>query len=216
MRDHEGVRKCWPFAVEGEEKDVVPEKLLPPTECPRPALWCLGEEGAGGRRRTTKQREGHAGVETETEGELKVRPVCEVFTSSSNNALSAHIDGCLASSGKKSDEQREVPPAPARGGQWRAPKTRSLAEFYAVAPDIVAATTVDDTIEESKAGEEEVIITGKKEVIITNYKKRKRTTRISVKSEYENIKRKKTLKIVKRLIKVCFLLISLFINFDIL
>lgn len=159
--------------------------------------------------------EGHAGVETATEGEevaagkLKVRPVCELFTSSTNNAVSAHIDGCLASRGKKRNEQQEVPPAPARRGRWRAPKTRSLADFYAVAPNVVAAPAVDDTIEECTGGEEEEIITGKKELIIANYKKRRRTTRTSVKSEYENIKRKKTSKIVKRLIKVCFLYINL-------
>lgn len=112
---------------------------------------------------------------------------------STNNAVRAHIDG------KKSDE----PVVPARWGRrrwWKPPKARSLAEIYAVAPGAVAVLAVDDTIEDSKAQEEEII----------TYKKR---TRTSVEREDENIKWKKTLKIVKRLIKVCFLLNSLFINF---
>lgn len=221
MRDQEGVRKSWPFPLGGEEdQDVVLDKLLPPLECPiRPALWWSHElervRSLPGDVAGPPSEEEHAEVETAVAraeweevaaGELNVCPVCEVFTSLPNNAVSAHIVGCLAALGKKSDE----PPAPAMRGRrrrWRAPKARSLAEIYAVAPGVVAVLAVDDTIEDSKAQEEGII----------TYKKRKRKrTRTSVESEYEKIKRKKTLKIVKRLIKVCFLLISLFINFVIL
>lgn len=39
VTDQESVRKSWHFPVGGEVEDVALDKLLPPMECPRPALW---------------------------------------------------------------------------------------------------------------------------------------------------------------------------------
>lgn len=73
---------------------------------------------------------------SETSSSL-VCPVCKDFSSATVNAVNAHIDSCLAQASR--EERRQM-----RKAKSKVPKKRSIAEIFAVAPQIQNHYEEDD------------------------------------------------------------------------
>lgn len=161
--------KCWPFGVDPAEEmkkeDI--KLLLPPITVTKFRWW--SHELHGGRKHD-QIHGGNANVRGE-EVELRrngseldaeraefkksqaedeklemVCPVCLVFTAATVNAVNAHMDSCLAQPSKK-EARRQM-----KAKTSKAPKKRSIAEIFAVAPQIEAVDVDDESGDEDSSG----------------------------------------------------------------
>nr|POE52445.1 hypothetical protein CFP56_52716 [Quercus suber] len=173
------VVKCWPFAKSSEinvadggdeDKDKSKEDIkasLPPITVAKFRWWSQELQSVKSNQthhqlaRIQGEQDGFPTKESEfgeensekavsevAEEKLEmVCPVCRVFTAATVNAVNAHIDSCLAQASK--EERRQMRKA-------KAPKKRSIAEIFAVAPQIEAVDVDDDDDdddEDSSGGE---------------------------------------------------------------
>ncbi|PON69408.1 hypothetical protein PanWU01x14_088490 [Parasponia andersonii] len=149
------VAKCWPFfdnaaATTTMKSPEEVEALLPPITVAKFRWW------SHELRRLRSKREKSPDEKSEM-----VCPVCRVFAASTVNAVNAHIDECL--SGRSSsppqrqrplkEERRQVVRRSISSSKGvkpksKPPKKRSIAEIFAVAPQI-------ETIESSEVSEQE-------------------------------------------------------------
>ncbi|KAF3954887.1 hypothetical protein CMV_019826 [Castanea mollissima] len=176
------VVKCWPFAKSSEinvggggdedkdkskEEDVI-KASLPPITVAKFRWWSQelqsvksnqthqqiariqGEQHGFPTKESEfgeKNSEEKAVLSEEVAAEEKLEmvcPVCRLFTAATVNAVNAHIDSCLAQASK--EERRQMRKA-------KATKKRSIAEIFAVAPQIEAVDVDDDDEEDSSGGE---------------------------------------------------------------
>lgn len=129
MRNVE-VSKCWPFSPE-----LVMEDMLPPITVNKCRWWFQelqqlrsknqsNEETLDISSRVSTNNQSKLVEDKDEKSEL-VSPVCRVFTATTVNEANAHIDDCVA---RVSKEERRK----------KVPKKRSIAEIFAVAPQIDA------------------------------------------------------------------------------
>ncbi|KAG2717546.1 hypothetical protein I3760_03G181200 [Carya illinoinensis] len=163
------VGKCWPFGIDpADEMKKEDIKLsLPPITVTKFRWWSNELQG---RRKHDQIHGGNANVRGE-EVELRrngseldaeraefkksqaedeklemVCPVCLVFTAATVNAVNAHMDSCLAQSSQK-EARRQM-----KAKTSKAPKKRSIAEIFAVAPQIEAVDVDDESGDEDSSG----------------------------------------------------------------
>ncbi|KAK1286349.1 hypothetical protein QJS10_CPB20g01742 [Acorus calamus] len=134
------VAKSWPFGGEVKEEEM--RALLPPMTWRSQRWWC--EELEIARSREEEQNGRTVEIRRGSEGAAKVCPVCERFSAATANALSAHIDGCLA----------EARPGPSKRKSKKArslkKKKRSIVEIFAAAPLIGDGSDGRDGVRKSK------------------------------------------------------------------
>jgi hypothetical protein len=202
------VVKCWPFGEDSEE-DI--KALLPPITVAK-FRWWSHELQAFNSNQThqdihTIQGEGLEFSRNESEFEKSeavaekfemVCPVCRVFTAATVNAVNSHVDSCLAQSSHKKL-------AAVKTKTTKPPKKRSIAEIFAVAPQIEAIDVDDDenVDEESSGGEDKFgsckfssganvfsTIKGKKNI---NMKMRKKKKKMMMMKKKKNKKKRRVL-----------------------
>lgn len=128
------VSKCWPFSAE-----LVMEDMMPPITVNKFKWWFHeldklrsndhnNEELLDKRSRVSTNDKGKL-VEDKNEKSELASPVCRVYTAAMLNAVNEHMDECVAHVSK--DERRK-----------KVPKKRSIAEIFAVAPQIDAINVV--------------------------------------------------------------------------
>ncbi|TQD71591.1 hypothetical protein C1H46_042861 [Malus baccata] len=122
-----------------------------------------------------------------------VCPVCKDFVASTVNGVNAHIDGCLASREERRRQMGKI--------KSKAPKKRSIAEIFAVAPqiqthekDLCERDDVDGDNNCKVLGESGSVLKATKKV-----KKRKKEKRVMLLEEENNNKKfkKKKIKMTK-------------------
>lgn len=141
MRGKDLTRRSWPFSE--KVKEEVAEALLPPISVAKFRWWSQ-------ELQILKSNKVVEDIKVE-----KTCPVCGVFVTATVNAMSAHIDSCLAPTTK---EKRKNKAAAAAAGflkaKSRPPKKRSIAEIFAVAPPVETMIMVNDCEGEKVGGKQ--------------------------------------------------------------
>ncbi|KAG6589290.1 hypothetical protein SDJN03_17855, partial [Cucurbita argyrosperma subsp. sororia] len=149
MRGKDLTRRSWPFSE--KVKEEVAEALLPPISVAKFRWWS----------RELQILKSNIVVE-----DMKVEktcPVCGVFVTATVNAMSAHIDSCLAPTTKEKRKNKAggggaAAAAAAAAGflkpKSRPPKKRSIAEIFAVAPPVETMIMVNDCKGEKVGGKQ--------------------------------------------------------------
>ena len=218
------VVKCWPFAKSSEinvadggdeDKDKSKEDIkasLPPITVAKFRWWSQELQSVKSNQthhqlaRIQGEQDGFPTKESEfgeensekavsevAEEKLEmVCPVCRVFTAATVNAVNAHIDSCLAQASK--EERRQMRKA-------KAPKKRSIAEIFAVAPqiEVVDVDDDDDDDEEDSSGGEVKVGSfqfSAGDYVVSTFKGKKKM----MKKKKKN-KKKKNRKIKKRVLE---------------
>ncbi|XP_022989178.1 uncharacterized protein LOC111486332 isoform X1 [Cucurbita maxima] len=142
MRGKDLTRRSWPFSE--KVKEEVAEALLPPISVAKFRWWSQELQILKSNKVVEDSK-----VD-------KICPVCGVFVTATVNAMSAHIDGCLAPTTKEKRKNK------AGGGgaaaflkaKSRPPKKRSIAEIFAVAPPVETMTMIHDCEGEKVSGKQ--------------------------------------------------------------
>ncbi|KAJ4981071.1 hypothetical protein NE237_031908 [Protea cynaroides] len=150
------VEKSWPFKEMMKKEEVAVK--LPLIKCPKYRWWkdeleamrsksAVEDEDGKKILEGTDEKEKSISVseklsvqKTEEEEMLVMScPVCRSFTATTVNAVNAHIDGCLAQTTSKVDQQRRKSteaPAVTTKVRSRMRKRRSITEIFAASPQI--------------------------------------------------------------------------------
>lgn len=170
------VVKCWPFGKDSEaemkEEDI--KALLPPITVAKFRWWShelqsfksnqIHEENENIQQEPVEFSRNESGFSSEKprleksqmlEEKLEMLcPVCRVFTAATVNAVNAHVDSCLAESSQK-ELRRQMKKLAMKAKMSKPTKKRSIAEIFAVAPQIEAVDVDDENLDEDSSGGED-------------------------------------------------------------
>lgn len=206
------VEKSWPFGGGEELKREEIEDLLPPIVCRKYRWWShevekpkTPEKEEDSLPEFSKPETGRtdevSGLEEVDLGEMKeeptvmICPICGVFSSSTINAVNAHIDGCLAQASRKERKQMRI-----KKVKSKIPKKRSIVELFAVAPPIKSVEDGCDGEKNSDSDSEENAPphTASKTSLKRIKKKKKELAEKTRKNQKAKKTKKKKKKIMKR------------------
>lgn len=188
------VAKSWPFG--GTESDEVKKTSLPPMIFKKFRWWCdeleLTRQKQESERALNDSKSGF--VEADEPGEEKLEmmicPVCRNFSAATVNAVSAHIDSCLALTSREEKRQLRT--------KSRMPKRRSIVEIFAVAPQIETVAVDDDVVTDEYEDNDWNNVTDATKKTKNNKKKSvHEMSSVKIASELKRKKRKKSNQEVK-------------------
>ncbi|KAM5579988.1 hypothetical protein ABKV19_009631 [Rosa sericea] len=117
-------------------------------------------------------------------------PVCKDFEGASVNAVHAHVDRCLVHTSR--EERRPVKRGGAAKAKSKAPKKRSIAEIFAVAPPIptVDETNEDEASENEEDEDQQLVVCTTTKLKAKKVKKRKKEKSVVLLEENNNFNKK--------------------------